>query len=857
MGVWSPLDLQFPDLTVGAGTRLLPMQELESFIDDAFEKINRLRILGRFYVVNGAEYANLADALNDLWSKGINNVEILLRSGTNYTLPSITISSSRQVIIRGLGGRVNLTVSGGTWHGTVILENVNVTFTSTVNTQNGTNRPTIIFRNCSITLGAQFRVENGTLVLKDCSFTNSADHSFLFNTEGFLLCDNVNATPQGMFVGSNSTGNGLLWFFILNSTIRRQATSNATTLVSCYGSLFAYNTVFDISQSTAQPASDVSIVFGDGKGTNVANTYFVLYNCEIRGNGSERNFRSATTEQYGYVYCINCRFLNAKRFVTRQFNSSVWALFLFIGCHWEYNRSYTSFFHDNASILLNGFYSAIVSGNRFYYTGGTKNNGVIFISIQNPKSCLLVNNYAENGCLCMVRDGLENASNSIVPSVLIANNVIRNSFNKCIWAVIGTGHVFITNNLIYNDYEQSWDNNGAYDWSYSLFNLYGAGIVVQVENALTSYTRNQTLEDPINIVVSNNVLIRRLACGIVLLIHVGTNVFAHRVIVEGNTVIDCDPERLLSASQWSIYSTFDNKRKGVGVLLDATSATAPAQKMEPFIINNRFINTRYGVYHALGKYGYYDGTKYIYQVVGNYHYRRGGAFASYLNPENATDVYWFDNVGMDVTAGANANVIRAQQRGFALPSSVPSGEGSYVFPRTKEYDCAGGFAGGYPFGYIPSKIDIFDNLTLSNGNVPTYTTITTPQGVSFRSIQLAVNQDLRFKTIPRLFGSKTRNYRRMFIDVVVYSTGAGSVTFNVVRINPNTGAETVVVDGSQITFTGAGIYNTKVNVEATQGGFWVYALRTISTGGTPPPTVSLLGLWLGVDEYYDYGTDSV
>ena len=857
MGTWSPLNLEFPDLSVGAGTRLLPMQELESYIDDAFEKINQLRILGRFYVVNGAEYANLGDALNDLWSRGINNVEILLRSGVSYTLPNITISSSRQVIIRGIGGRPNLTVAGGTWHGTVILENVNVTFTGAVNATNGTNRPTLVFRNCSITLSQQLRIEDGTLVLRDCSFTNTGDFPILFNVEGFLLCDNVNATPNGMFVGSNSRGDGRLRFFFFNSVIRRQATSISPTLITCYGSLFAYNTVFDISQSTANPSSVVPIVFADGKGSNVANNYFVLCSSEIRSNGSVNNFGLATTAEYGFVYCINCRFINGRRFITRQFNSSVWATFVFIGCHFEYNRSYTSFTHDNASIILNGFYNAVVSGNRFYYTGGAKNNGVIFVRIQSPRLCLLTDNYAEGGCLAMIIDGIENASNAIVPLVFVANNVIRNCFNKCIWLTSSSGHVFITNNLIFHDYEQSWDNNGTYDYSDSTFNFYGAGITVQVNNASTPYTRNQNQNDPLNIVISSNVIMRRLLNAIMLYISGNANLFAHRVFVTDNTIIDCDPERLLSASEWATYNALDNKRKGVGVLLDAQSATAPAQKMEPVIMNNRFINTRYGVYQGRGKHGYYDGNKYTYHVVGNYYYRIGGAVASYLNPDNATDVYWFDNIGMDVTTTANANVIRTQHQGFALPSSVPSAEGSYIFPRTKEYDCAGGFAGGYPFGYIPSKVDVFDNLTLQNGNPPTYAPITTPQGVSFKTVQLATNQDLRFKVIPRLFGSKTRNYRRMFIDVVVYSTGAGSVTFNVVRINPSTGAETTVVNGSQISFNGAGIFNSKVNVEATQSGFWIYAVRITNIGGNPPPVVSLLGLWLGVDEYYDYGTDSV
>jgi len=855
MGTWSPLDLQFPDLTVEAGIRLLPMQELENYIDDAFEKINQLKVLGKFYVVNGAEYANLADALNDLWSKGINNVEILLRSGVDYTLPNITIASNRQVIIRGLGGRPNLTVAGGGWYGTVILENVNVTFTGTVNDANGTNTPTIVFRNCSITLSQHFRAENGTVVLKDCSFTNTGDFSFLFNVGGLLLCDNVNATPNGMFVGSNSTGNGLLRFFFFNSTIRRQATSNTATFIGCYGSLFAYNTVFDISQSTANPSSDVSIVFADGTETNGANNYFVLYNCEIKGNGSGRRFWLANIQRYRFVCFINSRFVNGMRVFVFQHNSSFWGTVVVMGCHFEQNKSYTSFDFDDY-VRLRGYYSAIISNNRFYYTGGTKNSYLIFLTIQNPKQCVVTDNHVENAGLVFCGDDGFNPSNTVVPSVLIANNVIRNCFNRCM-RLLPTGHTFVVNNLIYHDYEQSWDNDGVYEFGQLQANYYGAGIVVHLYDAWSSYTRNQTLDDPLNIVIANNVIMRRLLNGIMFLIGGTTNLFAYRVFVNGNVIIDCDPERLLSPSQWTIYNTFDNKRKGVGVLMDAASTTLPAQKFEPIIMNNYFINTRYGVYHALGKYGYYDGTKHSYQVIGNYYFRRGGAIASYLNPDTATDVYWFDNVGMDVTAGTNANVIRTQQQGFALPSSVPTNEGSYVFPRKKEYDCAGGFAGGYPFGYIPSKIDIFPSLMTASGGTPSYLGLNTSYYVGFKAISLINYQDLRFQVIPRLFGSKTRNYRRMFLDVVLYSVGSGSIVFDVVRINPYTGAETVVVDDYVINLTGSEISTAKIQVEATRGGFWLYALRVVAINGSPQPYVFLIGLWLGIDEYYDYGVDNV
>jgi hypothetical protein len=497
----------------------------------------------------------------------------------------------------------------------------------------------------------------------------------------------------------------------------------------------------------------------------------------------------------------------------------------------------------------------IVNGNRFYYTGGTKNSYLNFLSIRSVKQCVLTDNHAENAGFLYCGDEVYSPSDIIVPSLLIANNVIRNCFNKCMH-LAPNGHLFVVNNLIFHDYEQSWDNNGVYEFAYQV-NFYGGGIFVHLYNAWTSYTRNQTLNDPLNIVIANNVIIRRLLNAIMFLIGGDADLFAYRVFVNGNVIIDCDPERLLSPSQWAIYNTFDNKRKGVGVLMDATSTTLPAQKFEPIIMNNYFINTRYGVYHAMGKYGYYDGTKHSYQVIGNYYFRRGGAIASYLNPDTATDVYWFDNIGMDVTAGTNANVIRTQQQGFALPSSVPSSEGSYVFPRTKEYDCAGGFAGGYPFGYIPSKINIFYNLITPTGGIPSYAALNTSYNVGFRTIILNSNQDLRFQVIPRLFGSKTRNYRRMFLDVILYSVGSGSIVFDVVRINPYTGAEAVVVNGYTVNFPNYGIYTAKIQVEATQGGFWMYALRTVAINGSPQPTVHLAGLWLGIDEYYDYGADSV
>jgi len=95
------------------------------------------------------------------------------------------------------------------------------------------------------------------------------------------------------------------------------------------------------------------------------------------------------------------------------------------------------------------------------------------------------------------------------------------------------------------------------------------------------------------------------------------------------------------------------------------------------------------------------------------------------------------------------------------------------------------------------------------------------------------------------------------LDVILYSAASGSIVFDVVRINPYTGEEAVVVDDYVINFTGYGIYTAKIQMEATRSGFWMYALRTVAINGSPPPYVFLIGLWLGIDEYYDYGVDNV
>jgi hypothetical protein len=721
MSSWTPLNLQFPDLAVNAGERLLSMQELESYLDDNFDKINQLKILGKFYVVNGAEYTSLDVALNDLWAQGINNVEILLRSGVSYTLNSLTIASTKQVIIRGIGGRPNLTVTGGYWYGTVVLENVNVTFTGTINATSGTSTPTIVFRNCGITLNNIVKGENGTIILKDCSFTATGNYYFYFNNTGYFLCDNVDATPYGLFVSCNSSGAGTLRYFLFNTRVKKQAVADTNSLLYCYGYLFAMNCTFDVSQATTNPSALTAILFTKGLGTEAKNEYAVFVFCDVIGMGSTNNYGGGTFQNNGVLTMMRCRFINTNLISVTQSDSTFTGQVNIIQCYFEYNKSYSSFTYEYV-IQVSGYYSGLVYGNSVNYTGGTKSNGLFFVRMINPKLCIFAENTAENCGLYDLRDGSTAVSDTMVPFVLVANNTSRNCFNKVYW-LRPTGHVYVVNNVIYHDMTVSWDNSGTYSWSESNLDLYGAGLVIQVDNLTGTYTRNKTQDDPLRIVVANNMFLRRLANGIMLHIAGGSSSFAHRVIIEGNVFVDCDPEKLLSSGEWSTYNTYDNKRKGVGILLNALT-TGASQKMEPVIIGNRFINTRYGVYHALGKFGYYTGTKYVYPVIDNVYYRVYGVMSSLINPDSATDVYWFDNAGMDFTAGTYATVYKTQQQGYSLPSSVPTDEGSYIFPRTKQYDCAGGFAGGYPFGYIPSKISIFEDITLPNGTKPTYTTVT-------------------------------------------------------------------------------------------------------------------------------------
>jgi len=857
MGAWSPLNLQFPDLTMGAGVRLLPMQELESYIDDAFEKINQLKILGKFYVVNGAEYTSLDAALNELWAQGINNVEILLRSGVSYTLNNITIPSTRQVFIRGIGGRPNLTVAGGSWYGTIILENVNVTFTGAINSTSGTNTPTIIFRNCSITLSNSVRGERGTVVLKDCTFTATGNHFFHFNGEGYFLCDNVDATPYGFFVSSVASSSGKLYYFLMNSRIKKQAVADTNNLLFCYGFLFAMNCVFDVSQATTSPSTITGIVFAKGVGTEAKNSYAVFVFCDVIGMGSANLYGGGSFQDNGIVTLLRCRFINTNLIGVAQTQSAFTGQVNVIQCYFENNKSFSSFSHEYV-IQVSGYYNGLVYGNSVNYTGGTKNNPLFFVRMINPQLCIFAENSAENCSLFDLRDGTTGASDTIVPFVLIANNTSRNCFNKVYW-LRPTGHLFVVNNVTYHDMTTSWDNSGSYSWSEGNMDLYGAGLLLHVDTPSGTYTRNKTQDDPLRIVIANNLFLRRLANAIMMHIAGNTSSFAYRVIVEGNVILDCDPERLLSSSQWSTYNTYDNKRKGVGILLNATT-TGASEKLEPIIIGNRFINTRYGVYHALGKYGYYNNNKYVFPVIGNLYYRVYGTVSSYINPDSTTDVYWFDNTGMDFTTGTYATVYKTQQQDYSLPSSVPTSEGSYIFPRKKEFDCAGGFAGGYPFGYIPSKTSVFEDITLPNGNKPTYTTVTIATSTTVRAIQLSANMQFWIKVLSRLFSNKTRNYRRLYLDIALYSTSTGSITFNVLRIDPNSGTQTNVVTNYQEVLSGSGINTIKIDVEATRSGFWIYSLQVTNigaVGSAPPPTVYLIGLWLGIDEYYNYGSDTV
>jgi len=134
---------------------------------------------------------------------------------------------------------------------------------------------------------------------------------------------------------------------------------------------------------------------------------------------------------------------------------------------------------------------------------------------------------------------------------------------------------------------------------------------------------------------------------------------------------------------------------------------------------------------------------------------------------------------------------------------------------------------------------------------------TPPSSITVRAIQLTTNLQLWIKVLPRLFGSKTRNYRRLYLDIALYSNRAGSITFNVLRLNPYNGAQTAVVTNHQVTFSESGTYTTKIDVEATHGGFWIYSLHVDGISGSPVPTVHLTGLWVGIDEYYNYGSDTV
>jgi len=109
-----------------------------------------------------------------------------------------------------------------------------------------------------------------------------------------------------------------------------------------------------------------------------------------------------------------------------------------------------------------------------------------------------------------------------------------------------------------------------------------------------------------------------------------------------------------------------------------------------------------------------------------------------------------------------------------------------------------------------------------------------------------------------MFLGKTINYRRVYLDVVLYTTGAGSITFNVLRIGVYSGTQTAVVTGHQVLFSEDGVNTTRIELEPTRNGFWIYSLHVEEIVGTPaPPSVYLIGLWLGIDEYYNYGSDTV
>mgnify|MGYP001097154177 CR=1 FL=1 len=721
MGSWQPLNLSFPDLSVGAGTRLLPMQELEQYIDDAFNKINQLKVLGKFYIYNAAEWANLNDVLNDAWSKGINNVEILLRSGVNYTLNSITIDSSKQVIIRGIGGKANLTVNGGNWRGVVILENINLTIAANINSATGTNTPTLIFRNCSITFNASLRGENGTIMLLDCNTTASGNYFIHFYQTGKLILDRVNASVYSYFSQTDvSNANGTAQLIILNSRLTKLNSTNTNSMIFWIGDLFAFNSVFDLSQTTANPSTLTGIFHIKGGVSPEKNFAYFMF-CDVIGNGSDKNWGGGTFQNNGLVTYFRCRILRTNLAAVTQSISSFTGQINVIQNYFENNKAFSSFSHEYV-MQLSGYYNGIVYGNSVNYTGGTKSNPLFFVRMTNPKFCFFTQNLSDGCSLLDIRDGTYAVSDTTIPVVVVADNTVRNCFNKAFW-LRPTGHIFVLNNLVYNDLTTSWDNGGSYSWSDSIADYYGAGILINVSFALSStYNRNKTQDAPLYVVVKGNNIVRRLANGIMIFNNGNSSSFCYRVVVEDNVIQDCDPERLLSSGEWSTYNTYHNKRKGVGILLDSTTSP-PSAKVDVVIKNNTFINTRYGVYQYYGNYGYYEGTKYHIRILGNTYYRYYGNVASYFQPSAQTQYAILDNDNLSVSGNSNAIFRIAMTKLWDIPSSPPTVEGSYFFGRSAQYDGVGGFAGGYAFGYIPSKIDLMGHFFLSDGNLPTYTAI--------------------------------------------------------------------------------------------------------------------------------------
>jgi len=127
--------------------------------------------------------------------------------------------------------------------------------------------------------------------------------------------------------------------------------------------------------------------------------------------------------------------------------------------------------------------------------------------------------------------------------------------------------------------------------------------------------------------------------------------------------------------------------------------------------------------------------------------------------------------------------------------------------------------------------------------------------VAVRGIQLSANMQLRFQVLPRMFGSpeKSRNYRRVFLDLVFFADATGSVVLNILRVNPFSGSQQTVKSNHSVSFSSAEVKTTRIELESTYGGYWIYSIHVDSL--TAGVDFFLVGAWLCIDEHYDYGSD--